>query len=160
MKTLSIKTALVITLLSATIWTSGCKKKDETTSSGGSAEALSSSTIKGKVWADLNTTSTGNEALTSGTIIAKVSTADLYTPSPTVPRDRFYSTSVKSDGTYSISVEAGAKPVSVTVYPQDFETDQIISTSPITTQRKVYTSSSFSVTSIQGGVKIIDITYN
>ncbi|MBL7892170.1 MAG: hypothetical protein JNL63_06040 [Bacteroidia bacterium] len=155
-----MKTTLIIVLISATMWTSGCKKKEETTS-GGSAEALSSSVIKGKVYADLNTTIAGNEDVTSlCTIIAKVSTADLYTPSPAVPRDRFYSTSVKSDGTYSISVEAGAKPVSVTVYPQDFETDQIISTGPTTTQRKIYTKSSFSVTSIQGGVKIIDITYN
>jgi len=161
MKSNSLKTAWIIGTALLAIAITGCKKEKVPVNV---SESFGTAVIRGKVWADLNTTASGNEPVTTATIIAKISTADLYSTTPANPVNRIYTTSVKSDGTYSITVDAGLKPVSVSIYPQDFEADRIVPATPpatgTTNQRHIFTSSSFVESVVQGGVRIVDITYN
>jgi hypothetical protein len=139
---------------------SSCKKKDDENSS---TATNGKATIKGQVTAPLDLTNSSTEMAPAGTVIlAKINSMDLVSnPNNSNYADIVYSTTVDGNGNYEIQVDANAKPVSVTIMPQDFIADQVAgtTTSP-TTQRKVYTASQATTSVVKGGTQVVDIAYN
>lgn len=115
----------------ALIFATACKKEEQTPREAGAA------TVKGMVEVNSNL---ANDTLSDGSYDLKMETvpagtkltfiidgADLdANPDPTYDyKDQLYNTSVKSDGSYSVSLPAYETPINAEVQFDDFETDVI-----------------------------------
>lgn len=163
----------ILTLLSisfiALLFLTNCKKEEATT-----PEAMTTATIKGKVFANLNTandtTSNGFyqqnlESAPVGTkIILVVNAADLVA-NPIAGHtyeDISFETTVDANGEYSITVDAIAQDANYTIKAEDFSYDQVVmDVYPQTkTERHVFTAADNTTSIVKNNTKIIDITYN
>ena len=147
---------LIVFSLVALIFIS-CGKDEETLAvKNGSAK------ITGVAKCQLDLTTNEKEYAPVGTkIIAIINTEDLVN-SPdnniTYP-DRAYTTTVGENGSYSLTIEANAKTVSVDISASDFEYNQV-QADTITRVRKIYSYAPSTVTVIDGISKIQDIDFN
>ncbi len=137
---------------------SGCKKDEATNAPSNVGTAI----LKGKVQAELNQTNTNLENVPAGTkIIAVINSADLITnPTPgVVYEDISYETTIDDNGNFSFnSIAAANKEVTVTLYPVDFEYNQIQWDN--TTVRKVYTvNPNPTQVVVKGSTKYLDFNY-
>lgn len=147
---------------------SGCKKEEEVLDL-----TLTTATIKGKVWADLNlandTSSTGwyeyhPEFAPSGTkIIAVLNSADLVDAPATgyTYQELTYEGSVDANGNYTIVVPARGNVVNVTIKAVDFEYQQIVMDvyPATTTERTIYAVGDQNTTVVANEIRIIDFNY-
>lgn len=159
---------ITIAGLALMITISGCKKEEEVLDL-----TLTTATIKGKAWADLNlandTNSTGwyeyhPEFAPAGTkIIAVLNSADLV-DAPAAGytyQELTYEGSVDANGNYTINVPARGNAVNVTIKAVDFEYQQIIMDvyPATTTDRTIYTVGDQNTTVVANQIRIIDFNY-
>ena len=165
------RTLISITLASLAILLAftSCKKDDETDVD----LTLTTATITGKVWADLNTandtTSTGGYqynpeyAPTSVKIIAVYNTQDLVDdPAGNYTyQNNTVEVNVGSDGTYTLTIPARGNTVNVTLKATDFTYDKVtMGAYPATeTNRVVYTVADQGVSVVANDYKVVDFHY-
>jgi hypothetical protein len=101
---------------------------------------LGQTTITGKATADLILNNGQLENVPAGTVIlATISTRDLVlneTPGATYAT-KTYTATVDGSGNYTLNIEAGTKPVTVTITPNPFTFDQVLENG--TTRSTMYT---------------------
>jgi hypothetical protein len=153
-----------------------CKKEEQTPREAGAA------TVKGLVEVNSNT---ANDTLSDGSAMAMWETAPAGTkltfiidggdldpnPDPSYDyKDQLYSTSIGSDGTYSVSLPAYETPITAQVRFDDFEVDLIefgtdpgdttATGAPATVEtRTTFSKASTSVTIYDGAVVVNDYQY-
>jgi hypothetical protein len=174
-----INNYFVVAALVAASFTFGCKKDDKTTSDAANGTA----TISGIIKFDSNTANdTGStvtspmttyESIPAGVVItASINTKYLVLnpdPSLTYPTKE-YRTTVNTDGTYSLTVDANEKSVPVTISVNDFRYDKISPDpnlsyptdyrKPVTTKQVLYSGYTITnVSVVNGDSKIIADEY-
>lgn len=124
--------------------------------------------VKGFVKANLNTTNDtmattflNFENAPAGTIIyAKFNSADLITNPSGTYADAIVKATVSSTGEYQITVPARYKTVNLTIYADDFTADQVVSTSPALSFRKIYNLTPVTVAVSKDQTIIQDLYFN
>jgi len=151
----SNKTFLLFTFFACTLFTVSCKKEEQKSSDS----SIGTTNITGQVEYEVDYANTGYEKGPTGLIIAEISTWDLLdSPSTTGTSPKQFFNGTILNGVYSVNVSVGNKPISIKLYPQDFEDDRIISST--VTQRTIYTSPTTTLTGVPSGTKIVDFLYN
>lgn len=142
-----------------------CEKDDDDDSETTQIE-ISTATISGLVYANLNLTNDTvaapdyYEKAPAGTqIIAIIDVEDLITnPEPGVNYgQKQFETTVQSDGSYSLEIDANTKAVNVTLKSDDFTYNQVISEDE--SKRKIFQAAEQYPTVTKNADKIIDIYY-
>lgn len=137
--------------------TSSCKKDDEETAT---PATNGSATITGRATAELDATNTDIENAPAGTvIIATFDSQDLVNNPSGDYAQMVVRGEVDGNGNFTINVPANSKIVNVTLRPQDFEYNKVISTTAPTTRRTAYSAGTQPVTVVNGGNEIVSITY-
>lgn len=124
--------------------------------------------IKGAVKANLNTTNDtmattflNFENAPAGTVIyARFNSADLITNPSGTYADAIVKATVDSKGEYMLTVPARYKVVTLTIYADDFTADQVTSTSPAQSYRKVYNLTPVTVGVSKDQTVIQDLFFN
>ena len=139
--------------IAATFALGACKNKAENpTPTTGKA------TIAGFATVDLDLAQAGNQgAIPSGTkVTVVVNTQDLAVAPQTGANfaRRTYETTIGADGTFSVEIDAVARPITVEIRPDSFDAQQVTAAGPpIVSERKVFAVNSgnpISVTIAQG----------
>ena len=125
-------------------------------------------TIKGKVFAELNTTteSPGMEYAPSGTkIIVQIAASQYGINASLSPQNSYknYETTVTSTGDYSVTIDATTFGIELWIYANDFEYMKVIGkdaqSQPITV-RTIYDAPNYKLTGVIGGQTVYkDIVY-
>lgn len=156
MKKLLFTTAI----LSVTFF--ACKKK-ETTTSGANASLSSVITIKGKASANTDLSNSTLELVPAGTkIVAYVPINDLRLTPDSSQANKFatFTTTVQSDGTYTITIGAPPKDVNVVMHYDDFVLDQIQPTGASPSSiRRTFSFTTDSLVLVSGVTKVKDLIW-
>lgn len=141
-----------------------CNKDEQT--SPIEIDLSKSAVLKGKVFAELNTTNEILDFAPSGTKILFSIDASQFSGRPSFSEnDLIYETTVGSNGDYQITLPVTEEGVSIVIIPVDFEYDQIYQYynnegQLVTgTHRVVYSSDAGLVGVVANQVRIIDIQY-
>lgn len=142
-----------------------CSKDEQTTPI--TIDLSKKAVLKGKVFAELNTTNEMVDFAPQGTKIIFSINANQFTNLPTFSdNDLIYETTVGSNGNYEIDLPVNEEGITILVIPVGFEYDQIYqyynqNGQLVTgTQRVVFDSETFqSFNVVLGETRIIDIQY-
>ena len=124
--------------------------------------------VKGAVKANLNTTNDtltttflNFESVPAGTVIyARFNSSDIITNPSGTYADAIVKATVDSKGEYMLTVPARYKVVNLTIYADDFIADQVISTSPAQSERKIYDLTPVTVSVSKDQTVIQDLYFN
>lgn len=145
----------IVILLSLSFVFTSCEKEEDYTS-----PTMTTATISGVVWAELDYTNTTTEKAPSGTkIYAKTNAANLVT-NPIAGyayEDVIFETTVGTDGAFSFTVSAGDPATTYTIYGDDFEYDVVITG---TTTQSMYFTMTGGATVTKGQKVLVDLMYN
>lgn len=124
--------ALALMSLATVITFTSCDK-DETFEY--TPEALGKATIKGKVSAELDVTNNVYETAPAGTRVSVTLDTELLAANPINGYDyevKTYEATTDANGEYTITVDASSKAASVTIYVEDFTSnDMVYTTAPV-----------------------------
>jgi len=116
-----MKKFLFLFHLAAGVFLAGCQNEN----SVNPQPELGKATITGKAFADTNLKNAGDETAPVGTkVVVIVNAEDLaVTPDARTYGKKYYTGTVDPSGKYSVDVEVGARPISVSVAAGDFIID-------------------------------------
>ncbi|MBI5219133.1 MAG: hypothetical protein HY958_09410 [Bacteroidia bacterium] len=154
MKKIFISLVLLAGFLAA-ITLNSCNKANKATAD----PVTTTATIKGKVQAQLDLTNATIENAPSGTkITAWINASDLVDNPPAGTNGKIiFNGTVDNNGEYTLTITAGTKPVTVTIYGDDFVYNTIWSTTSAI--RTIYTGATGSATVQKGVTKYVDLSY-
>lgn len=162
----ALKFMMLMSISLTFIFFTSCENDDDETSNS-PVVTLSKATISGIAYANLNLTNDTvpapdffEKVPTGTTIVAVIDVEDLITnPEPGVDYGKKqYQTTVQSDGSYTIDVDATSQDIIVTLKFNDFVYEQKVSDTE--TQRKIFEAADQFITVTKNVNQVSDVYYN
>ena len=158
------KVILYFAMFTAALMIISCEKDE--TNQGGSQQTIGKATITGMVEVNLDMTNDTAgilyEAVPAGTkLYAKINSKDLVlVPNNGVTyADMYYETTVAADGTYTFSVDANTKDVTVDITADDFIYQQV--QADTTNERTIFSLAGAPSTVVyKGKYTVLDLMFN